>query len=189
MSLLTHCTTEIDEYSFRLKNNTAQQVYDNAGEDWNTYTNITLKIYKVNDSSNYLEMDITSDFAYMFTTLGLVINFTDFAEATFNGYDYFPDWLYTTSITYTYDGTEYTDSYTIGYHAIISRVVIQDTKQSDWKEELSCSCSCEKYNTVLRKWDFFWQMRVAAELCLINEWLRLMQSLYKLTATTHEFDT
>ena len=189
MSLLTICAYEVDEYEVVVKNNTSQQTYDDNSEDWNTYTDISLKITRINESTPALELDITSDFAYMFDCTGLHVNFTDFGEDTFNGYDYFVDWAYTFTVTYTYAGTEYSTSYSVGFHNLISRVVRQQAVQANWKDYLRCSCNCAKYDTVTRKMDYFYLMRCASELCLIDEWHELMLALYKLTGTTHEFDT
>ena len=189
MSALTICMTQIDEYSFRITNNTSQQTYDTLGEDWNTYTNISLKFRKVNDSDNELTLNITTNFHYLFETGGLTINFEDFGVATFNDYAYFPDWMYEAIVTYTYSSIQNTASATTGFHKLISNIVYQKTKQSDWKKELMYDCACTKYNSTLRMWDFFWQMRIAAGLCLINEYLNLLKSLYKLTGTTQEFTT
>jgi len=189
MSLLSICCTQTDEYNFVIKNNTLAQAYDQAGEDWETYTNITLKMTKINETTPALELDITSNFEYLFDCTGLGVAFEEFGESTFNGYAYWPDWLYTFTVTYTYNGTVYSTSYSVGFHALISRIVRQQSMMSNWKEEMACNCNCEKYSTLMRKWDYFWSMRVAAELCLIDEWHELLLALYKLTQTEHEFDT
>lgn len=189
MSALTICLTQNDEYGFKLTNTTPQQTYDQVGVDWATFTNLSLTFRKVNDTANQLTLDISANYGYLFESGGLNIAFEDFGEALFNGYAYFPDWMYEAIITYTYNGTVYTASATTGFHKLISNIVYQKTKQSDWKHELAYDCNCEKSNTTLRMWDYFWQMRTASTLCLINEYLNLLKALYKLTATTMEFTT
>lgn len=186
--LLTHCSWALDEYRVRLKNNTSQESYDNAGVDYNTFTNIRLRIHKVNDPDNYLELNITERFLYMFQCQGgLVVSFDEFGEDEFNGYDYFPDWLYETKILYVYNGTEYTSSVTTGHRPIISRVLYQQLQQADWRKELQCDCNCTDYNSTLRKWHYLQMMNVAAEICLINQWFRMMKALYKICGVDHEF--
>lgn len=185
--IFQHCCWQIDEYSFKLKNTVSQETYDNSQVDWNLFTNIVLRFQRVNDQDNVLEVDITDRFHYLFTCNGLVVNFLDFGEETFNGHDYFPDWLYTTTISYVFNGTTYTDVVTTGFRTLISRVVYQQTQQSDWKNELGCACNCENHASVLRKWHFLSMMKIAAELCLINQWFAMMKSLYKITRTEHEF--
>jgi hypothetical protein len=185
---LNHCLWQVDEYSFKIKDITPTESYDDAGVDWTTFTNVVLSFRKVNDTTNVLTLDITARLKYLYDCTGLVINFTDFGEDTFNGYDYFPDWLYESSISYVYNGTTYTSDYTRGFHALISRVVYQQTQQTDWRTELSCTCNCEKYSTVLRKWHFMELMVTAAELCLLNQWFEMLESLYKICGETHEFE-
>lgn len=189
MSLLTICAYQVNEREFVVKNNTSQQTYDGNSEDWNLYTGITLKITKVNETTPALSLDITSDFAYLFDNTGLHLNFSDFGEDTFNDYDYWPDWAYTVTVTYTYDSEEYSASYTVCFHSIISNVVRQQAVQANWRDYLNCGCNCAKYDTITRKLDFFWLMRSASELCLIDEWHAIMFSLYKLSGVQHEFNT
>ena len=187
MSALTICMTQVDEYSFNITNNTSQQTYDDLAEDWATYTSISLRFRKVNDSKNELTLDITADFHYLFETGGLTVNFEDFGEATFNGYAYWPDWMYEAIVTYTYNAVVGTASVTTGFHKIISNIVYQQTYQSDWKKTLSCTCNCEKSNSVLRKWHYLQMMTISAALCLVNNYLDMLKALYKLTDTTQEF--
>jgi len=186
--ILTHCAYAIDEYSFRLKNATAQQAYDDAQVDWNTFTNVRLQFSLVNDTENVLELDISDSFEYLFECNGgLVINFDDFMVDTFNGYDYFPDALYQTKILYVYNGVEYTSVVSTGFKPIISRIVYQQVQQADWKKELHCSCDCMDNNSVLRKYHYLQMMQISAELCLINNWYDMLKALYKLTGTNYEF--
>lgn len=114
------------------------------------------------------------------------IDFEDFGLDLINGYAYFPDAMYSISITYTYDGNSYTASTTVGFKYKINNIVIQMMQQSNWKKELGCSCSCDAYNSVLRRWEYLYNLDIAAELCLISEWEYTLEALYKLTGTTYE---
>jgi hypothetical protein len=190
--LLQICGSQIDEYSFTVSNTVALQTYIDAGVDWTTFTNVTLKFSKVNETTPLLQLDISDIYEYMFLTSDqdglLTINFSDFGEDTFNGETFFPDWLYTVTIEYTYAGDEYSTSVTIGFLKLIKNIVYQQMMQSNWKKELSCNCNCEPYNTTLRKWDYLQILDITSDLCLINENLLTLQSLYKLTGTDHEFE-
>jgi hypothetical protein len=186
--ILQICLAQVDEYNFRLWNVTSQEAYDNAQIDWATFTNVSLKFYRVNEPDEAITLDISDRYQYLFDCVGrLVINFEDFGVETFNGFNYFPDWLYTAEISYTYNAVEYTASVTTGFRRLISRLVYQSTQQSHWKKELACTCDCENYSSILRKWNFLQLMGIAAELCLINEWFAMLKSLYKLMNTEHEF--
>jgi hypothetical protein len=187
--LLNHCLFQVDEYSFKLTDITPTESYDDAGVDRTSFTNVILTFRKVNDTASELTLDISDRFLYLYDNTGLVINFTDFEVDTFNGYAYFPDYLYESNISYTYNGTEYESDYSRGFHTLISRVVYQQTQQSDWLKTLACSCDCMKHSSILRKWHFMELMVTAAELCLVNEWLRMLEALYKICGVEHEFGT
>ena len=186
--ILQICATQVSEYIFTVSNTVSQQTYDDAGVDWHTFTDVTLKFQKVNDDDNYLEMDISDSYEYLFADGGLTVNFTDFGEDTFNDLAYWPDWMYEVIITYTYDGSEYTASTTVGFLKLIKNIVYQQMMKSNWKKELSCNCNCEPYNTTLRKWNYLMMLSIAAQLCLIDEYLSTLQALYKITGTDHEFE-
>jgi hypothetical protein len=191
--ILQICASQIDEYSFTVSNTVSQETYDDAVVDWATFTNVTLKFSKVNEeTTNFLSVDISDRFEYMFLTSEqdglLTINFSDFGEETFNEFEYWPDWLYTVTVEYVYDGDEYSTSVTVGFLKIIKNIVYQQMMKSNWKKELSCSCNCEPYNTTLRKWNYLMMLEIQSELCLINEYLLTLQALYKITGTDHEFE-
>jgi len=191
MSILRLCTTQIDECNFNIKNITPQQTYDDLGIDLTdgSVTAATLSFRKYNDTvANTVTIDILADWAYVFQCTGLNINITDFPELTFMGYDYFPDWMYQTIITYTYNGTEYTDTVQKGFLKRIYSVVEQQMMQANWKKELACTCGCESYTTTLRKWNYLQMLGIAENLCLINEFQTILLSLYKITGTIHEYN-
>ncbi len=183
---LNICFWQNDEYSFTIKDNIPLHVYDDAGVDRMSFTDVVLTFRRVNDDGNELTLDITDKLEYLYDCKGLTINFDDFGQDKFNGYDYCYDYLYEGNVSYQYDGKEYNTSYTRGFHALISRVVYQQTLRSDWKKTLACTCGCEQQNSTLRKWHYLQMMRTTAELCLINEWLRMLEALYKITGQVHE---
>lgn len=192
MAILSHCTTQIDEYSFRIWNVTSQETYDNAGINLTngSVSQASLRFKKVNDTDdNSQVIDITSRWNHLFDcqNTGITINISEFTDHEFLGFTYFPDWMYTTTITYTYNGVEYSDSKTVGFRSIISRILYQQLQQADWKKELACSCDCQKYSSVARKFGWLMNLRYASELCLINEYLSTLMGLYKITQTQHEF--
>lgn len=187
--ILAICGRENDEYGFSIWNTVSQQTYDGSGIDWNTFTNLTLYFGLVNgDPADEVSVDISSDFTYLFEEGGMEIEFADFGETLINGYSYFPDGMMSIRITYTYDREEYEASTTIGFLAIIKRVVYNQMMKSNWKKELACSCDCNGYSATLRKWNYFKMMEWAANLCLIDEYTQALEALYKLTGTTYEFE-
>jgi hypothetical protein len=186
--ILQICASQIDEYSFTVSNTVSQETYDDAGVDWATFTNVTLKFSKVNGDGDEVSVDISSTFQYLFEDGGLTINFSDFGLDEINDYAYFPDWMYEITIEYTYAGDEYSTSVTVGFLKIIKNIVYQQMMKSNWKKELSCNCNCEPYNTTLRKWNYLMMLEIQSELCLINEYLLTLQALYKITGTDHEFE-
>ena len=188
--ILRHCIIQIDDCSFRVKNTVAQSTYDDAGVNLKGSKLTAAKLYfkKINDSdANAQVIDLLSNFEYLFDCNGLVIDVSDFTDDKWMGNEFFPDWMYETKIIYTYDGVEYTDSTTTAFMARIKNIVYQQTIQSNWKKDLACTCGCEDYNSVLRKWNWNNLAEVAAELCLINEFLTMLEGLYKITGTTHEY--
>lgn len=187
--ILQICSQQVDEYGFKVFNSVSVQTYANAGINLpDDATNITLSFKKVNDTiTNTFTIDFNDQFPYIFTSGGAEVSFEDFGLDTINGYDYFFDWLYTVTITYTYDGVVYTASTTVGFLKIIKNIVYNQLMKSNWKKELSCnSCGCDPYSSTLRKWDFLRMLQISAELCLISEWEYTLLSLYKLTGTDHE---
>jgi hypothetical protein len=206
--ILAICASQVDEYAFTVSNTVSQQQYDNAEVDLSTVTEAVLYFKKVNDvDANRISVNIGSgedesestttttaeegvvinDFGYLFEDGGMTVHFEDFGEDTYNGYDYFPDWMYEITIKYTYDGIEYAATTTVGFKAIINRIVYQQMLQANWKKELACYCNCNNQNSTLRKYNFLMMMEAAMEQCLVNEYLTILKSLYKTTGTIHEF--
>ena len=190
--ILQICANQISETAFTVSNTVTQETYNDAGVDWNTFTNVVLKFTKVNETTPVLELDISDRFEYMFSTSTqdgkLTINFSDFGEDTFLDLDYWADWMYTVEVEYTYLGDEYSASVTVGFLKIIKNIVYQQMMKSNWKKELACTCNCEPYNTTLRKWNYLMMLDIASTLCLINEYTSTLMALYKLTGTDHEFE-
>jgi len=185
--ILTICANEVNDTSFVFYNNTSVQQYTESGIDLSTVTNAVLTFSRVNDVGDIVTTDISLTFQYLFTDGGLTIQFEDFGEDLINGYAFFPDALYSISITYTYDGVSYTASTTVGFKARISNIVYQMMIQSAWRKELSCSCACDPYNSVNRRWEYLYNLDIAAELCLIAQFEYTLLALYKLTGTEYEF--
>lgn len=187
--LLNPSVTQINKYSFLVKDLTTDQTYAAAGVDLSTVTAATLTFKKAYQSSTEsVTIDIFSDWSYVLAD-GLTINVTDFPNNQFNGYDYFVDWFYSISITYTYNSKSYTKTATVGFRKIINDVVIQQLQQSDWVKELKCGCGCEKYSTTWRKFDYNRLLETASANCLIVQYQELLLALYKLTGTTHEYSS
>lgn len=187
--ILSICAQQIDEYSFSVWNTVSSQTYIDAGIDiLNDVTAATLSFQRVNGVGDLVTLDIIADWNYLFLTGGLTISFTDFGLALINGYAYFPDAMYTITITYTYLGTQYTASITVGFLKIIKNIVYQQMMKANWKKELACSCGCDAYNTTERKWNYFQVLDWAAELCLLSQWDYTLKALYVLTGTDYEFE-
>ena len=187
--LLNICLQEVNETSFTVWNTVSQQVYTEAGIDMTTVTTATLYFGRVNgETADEVSVDIGDLFQYLFTDGGLTIDFEDFGEDLINGYAYFPDGLYTVRIVYTYDGNSYSASATVAFMKLIKNIVYQQMMKANWKKELSCSCGCDPYNTTLRKWEYLYNLQIAAELCLISEFDYTLKALYKLTGNTYEFE-
>ena len=186
--ILSICANEVNDTSFVVYNNTSQQQYDSSGIDLSTVTTATLTFSRVNEVGDVVTFDIGTIFQYLFEDGGMTVDFEDFGEDLINGYDFFPDGLYTVKITYTYDGNSYDASTTVGFKARISNYVYQQMQQSNWKKELACNCGCDAYNTTLRKWEYLYNLDIAAELCLIAQFDYTLKALYKLTGFTYEFE-
>lgn len=185
--ILSICGQQVNDTSFVVYNNTSQQMYDQSGINLTTVTTATLTFSRVNESGDVVTTDISSTFQFLFTDGGLTISFTDFGEDLINGYAYFPDAIYTITITYIYDGAQYTASTTVGFKARIANIVTQMMMQSNWKKEISCSCACDPYNSVNRRWEYLYNLDITSELCLLSEFQYTLEALYKLTGTTYEF--
>jgi hypothetical protein len=186
--ILSICSQQVNDTSFVVYNNTSQQLYTESGINLATVTTATLTFSRVNEEGDVVTTDISLTFQYLFESGGLTIDFTDFGEDLINGLDYFADALYTISISYVYDGNLYTASTTVGFKARINNIVIQMMIQSNWKKELSCSCACDPYNSVNRRWEYLYNLDLLAELCLISEYELNLKSLYKLTGTEYELE-
>lgn len=187
MSLLSPCVTEINKYSFLVKDTTTQQTYDTAGVDLTTVTAAKIVFKNLFDGETY-EIDVLSDWEYLLGD-GVTINITDFPDGQMGEYTEFPDWMYKTTVEYTYDSKEYSPSRLTGFRATITNIVNQQLQQSDWVKELKCGCGCEKYSTSFRKYDWLDKLSIASYNCLINQYNEIMLALYKLTGTTHEYAT
>ena len=183
--ILHICANQIDRYNFKVYDTVTEQMYADTGIDMTTVTAAKLVFTDKKTGSNY-EIDIFSDWQYILSD-GLTININDFPDNKMGDYDYFPDWVYDITVVYTYGGNEYSSKKCIGFRAIISNIVYQQLQQSSWVQEMKCGCGCKKYATSFRKFDFLGMLKVASENCLINEYIEILQSLYKLTATTHEY--
>jgi hypothetical protein len=182
------CAQQIDRYSFNIWNITSIQSYTDAGIDYTTFTDVELCFKKVNDvEENEVCITISdADFQFAFAEGGLTIDIADFPDGEFMECTYFLDWFYELTITYTYDSTEYTASNTVGFRDIILHIVYQQMLQSNWKKELACTCTCENWSSAIRKFNYLMMMDIAAENCLVNEYLTILSALYKLTGTINE---
>jgi len=188
--ILQICATEIDEYNFSVINTVSTQNYILAGIDiLNDVTAAELSFQLVNGVGDIVTVDILSNWQYLFSTGGLTLTFADFGVADINGFDYFYDGLYEIIITYTYLGVEYTAATTVGFIKIIKGIVYQQMLKSNWRKELTCNCGCDNYNSTERKWNYFQILEWAAELCLVDYWDTILQSLYKLTGTDYDLVT
>lgn len=186
--ILRVCVQQVDRYSFTVTNITSIQSYTDAGIDYTTFTNAELCFKKVNDVvDNEVCINISdADFQFLFADGGLTIDIADFPDGEFMGCTYFLDWMYEINITYTYDGTEYETSATVGFRDIILHLVYQQMLQANWKKELACTCTCENWSSALRKFNYLMMMDIAAENCLVNEYLTILSALYKLTGNVNE---
>ena len=188
MSLLNPSVTQINKYSFLIKDTTTDMTYADAGVDLTTVTAATLTIKKayLPDNDSTVTLDILNNWAYMLTD-GITINVDDLPNNLYNGYAYFPDWMYSFTVTYTYNGTSYTKTRIIGFAKIIRNVVMQQLQQADWVNELKCSCGCEKLSLTQRKFNYLKLLTIASEECLIVQYQEILLALYKLAGQTHEY--
>lgn len=186
MSILRLSVSQINRYSFLVKDITTQERYDAVGVDLTTgVTAATLTVTNLYDNESY-DIDILSDWAYLLDD-GITVNMTDFPDNKLGNYAYFPDWFYRFKVTYTYNGVQYSASKEVGFRYYIKNVVFQQLQQSDWKQTIGCGCGCEKYNTSIRKFNWLKALEIASDLCLVNEFNTTLLALYKLTGYTHEF--
>ena len=186
MSLLSPCVIQRNKYSFRVFDTTLQQTYYNAGVNLGIATNAKLTFKNLYDNETY-EIDISNDWQF-FIDDGIIVNIVDFPDGKMGEYDYFPDWFYKITISYTYKNKQYSASKSVGFRDIISYRSYQQLQQSDWKEELKCGCGCEKYSSSFRKFDYLHGLEVASKNCLINQYLKILKALHRLTGTRHEYD-
>jgi len=188
MSLLSPSVSQINKYSFLVKDTTTAQAYTDAGVDLTTVTTASLVIKKayLPDAGSTYTIDISSNWAYLLGD-GITINVTDLPNNLFDGYAYFPDWMYSISVVYTYNSTEYTKEVIIGFRRIIKDVVMQQLQQADWVQELKCGCGCEKYSTSFRKFNYLDGLEIASDNCLTAQYQEILLALYKLAGQTHEY--
>ena len=184
--LLNPCITQIDKYSFKVVDTTTDQTYDTTGVDLSNVTAATLTFKNLYDNTSSV-IDILDDWEYVLAD-GLTININDFPNGLMSGYNYFPDWFYSVTITYTYNTISYSKVRTIGFRTIISDIVFQQLQQSDWVVATKCGCGCEKYSSSFRKFDYLDKLEIASANCLITQYEELLIALYKLTGTTHEYN-
>ena len=182
--LLNPCITQIDKYSFLIKDNTTAQMYAEAGVDLTSVTSASITFKKAYQPTTTYTINIGTDFQYILGD-GLTINVTDFPDNLVYGEDHIPDWMYTVSVIYTYNSRSYTKTRTVGFKDTIATVVYAQLQQSDWVKELSCGC--EKYTSSMRKFNYLRGLELASEHCLIVQYQEILTALYKLTGTTHEY--
>lgn len=190
MSLLNPSVSQINKYSFLVKDTTTAQTYASANVDLTTVTEASLvfkKAYLPDDESTY-EFDISADWQYLLGD-GITLNVVDFPDYLFDGFDHFPDWMYSVTINYTYNSREYSKTAIIGFRKNISGIVFQQLQQSDWVEQLKCGCGCTKYSTGYRKFDYLDSLEIASDNCLIAQYQEILMALYKLTGETHEYSS
>ena len=184
--LLNLSVTQVDRYSFIVKDTTTDETYADANVDLSLATTATLTIKNAYlPGTESVTIDIFDNWQYLLDCTGLTINIVDLPDYKYNDLDYFPDWMYEISVTYTYNARAYTKKRIIGFRDIITDIVIQQLQQSDWVRELSCGC--EKYSTSLRKFNYLKLLEIASDNCLIMQYQELLEALYKLTGTTHEY--
>lgn len=164
---------QIDKYSFT--------VFETLGEV-PTVTSAILKFFSPFTQLTY-EVDVTAKWPQIISANGGVVNISEFPGGLMDGYDYFPDGTY--KVTMDVDTGTYTSTINIGFSKIIQDIVAQQATQSDWKLELSCSC--EKYSTSFRKFNYLKLLEFAEANCLIDEYQEILEALYKLTGTPYEY--
>lgn len=137
----------------------------------------------------YTAEEVTIDVAARWAEIidnGTIINISEFPDGKMGDYDYFPDGVYNVTLEAN-DGAAYESKTTVGFSKIIQDVVAQQAIQSDWKTELNCSC--EKYSTTFRKFNYLKNLEFAANNCLWDEYQEILEALYKLTGTTYEYES
>lgn len=164
---------QVDRYSFNVK--------EIKGEV-PTVTTAFLNFYNPYTELTY-QVDVTSKWSQIITANGADINISEFPGGVMGDYDYFPDGLYQVEIDV--DSGTYVSRVNVGFSEIIQEVVAQQATQSDWKLELSCSC--EKYSTTFRKFNYLKLLEFATVNCLLEEYQEILEALYKLTGTTYEY--
>jgi len=188
MPILNPCLNQINKYSFLVKDITTQQMYDDASIDLSSNVTAAKIVFKDYYDNTTYDINILSDWSYILGD-GITINILDFPSSEMGGYDYFPDYYYNISVVYTYKGIEYTASRDIGFRAIISFITYQQLQQSDWKITLKCTCGCEKQSLEMRKFNYLRGLQLASKNCLKDQYISVLLALYKLTGTTHEYDS
>lgn len=184
--LLNHYVTQIDEFSFRIKDRTSAQMYADAGIVDFQVTKATLVLKNEMTGFEYA-VDILNDWAYIFDCNGLTINILDFVLGKMGDFDYFPDGIYHTTIYYDYNGVAYQSATSTGFKALIQRIVSQKLIQADWKKELKCDCNCKQVSSSIRNFNFMMMLGFAASNCMYSEYMRILKSLYKLTGNKYEY--
>ena len=184
--LLNPVITQINKYSFLIKDSTTAQMYTEAGVDLSTVTSATVTFKKAYLPTTTYTITIGTDFQYILGD-GLTINITDFPDNLVYDQDHIPDWMYTISVIYTYNSRDYTKTRTVGFREVISAIVFAQLQQSDWVKELSCGC--EKYSLSMRKFNYLRGLEIASDQCLIMQYQEILMALYKITGTTHEYSS
>mgnify|MGYP001274468512 CR=1 FL=1 len=186
--ILQICMAQVSDTSFTVWNTVSQQTYQNAGIDLSSVSTAVLYLNRTNgDAADEVSVDISSEFQFLFTSGGLNLDFTDFGLDTMFGYAYWPDGLWTVRIEYVYDGNEFEAATTVGFKKTISNIVYQQLMQSNWRKEISCNCGCDPYNSTIRKWEFLYNLDIAAELCLLDQFYTTLKALYRLTGVEYEY--
>lgn len=135
-------------------------------------------------TGNVYDIDVTAKWAQMIVN-GAVVNISEFPGGQMGDYSYFPDGIY--NVTLDVDTQTYESTVAAPFNAIIEDVVAQQTIQSDWKIELNCSC--EKYSSTFRKFNYLKMLEFAEQTCLLAEWQEILEALYKLTGTDYEYQS
>lgn len=182
--ILQLCVQQVDKYSFTIKDITTSEMYAGAGISLaSQVTAATLQIKNLYDNST-TTINVLSKWPYILTD-GATVNIVDLPNNTFGGYDYFPDYMYEFTLSYTYAGRPYSSSQSVGFRAIISSVVYQQLKQEDWKKTLGCGCY--KASLSLRKFNYLKGLQYASENCLVQDYITVLLALYKLAGEEHDY--
>lgn len=184
--LLNHYIEQIDLYSFKVKDYTSAQTYQDAGITDFSVTTAKIVVTNTMTGKEY-EVDILTDWDHIFECGGLTINMLDFQDMKMDAYDYFPDGVYKTRIEYTYAGIKYTDSSGKGFTGKIFGVVTGQVLASNWRKELHCDCNCKNPSSTIRKFDYLQSLTMASDHCLYDEFMTILRALYKLTEVNYEY--